>query len=79
MTTKGPVSSFIENYFLHFNAAALVDAARGYQAQLESGSRMLVSLAGAMSTAELGKILAEVIRQDKLHIIPVREPTWKKM
>ena len=30
---------------------------------------MLVSLAGAMSTAELGKSLAEMIRQDKVHII----------
>ena len=30
---------------------------------------MLVSLAGAMSTAEIGKIFAEMIRQDKVHII----------
>ena len=66
---KGPISNFIEKYYLHFNAAALVDAAKGYEAQLEQGSKMLVSLAGAMSTAELGKIFAEVIRQDKVQII----------
>jgi deoxyhypusine synthase len=69
MTTEAPISEFIIRYFKHFNAAALLDAARGYEAQLNNGSRMLVSLAGAMSTAELGKIFAEMIRQDKVHII----------
>lgn len=64
-----PISSFIENHFLHFNAAALVDAAKGYRDHLESGKKMLISLAGAMSTAELGKSLAEMIRQEKVHII----------
>ncbi len=64
-----PITNFIEKYFLHFNAAALVDAAKGYEAQLEQGSKMLVSLAGAMSTAELGKIFAEMIRQGKVDII----------
>jgi len=64
-----PVSEFIEKYFLHFNAAALVDAAKGYQDQLDNNAKMLVSLAGAMSTAEIGKIFAEMIRQDKVQII----------
>jgi deoxyhypusine synthase len=69
MKHRGPISEFISKYYLHFNAASLVDAAKGYDAQLEQGSKMLVSLAGAMSTAELGKIFAEVIRQDKVQII----------
>ncbi|MFT4612381.1 MAG: deoxyhypusine synthase, partial [Gammaproteobacteria bacterium] len=69
MSAKGPISQFIEKHYLHFNAAALVDAARGYEAQLDAGSKMLVSLAGAMSTAELGKSFAEMIRQDKVQII----------
>lgn len=69
MTNKGPISNFLEHYFLHFNAAALVDAAKGYKQQLEHNSKMLVSLAGAMSTAELGKIFSEMIRQDNVHII----------
>lgn len=63
------ISEFIETHFLHFNAAALVDAAKGYKAHLESNKKMLISLAGAMSTAELGKSLAEMIRQEKVHII----------
>ncbi len=63
------ISEFIETHFLHFNAAALVDAAKGYKSHLASNKKMLISLAGAMSTAELGKSLAEMIRQDKVHII----------
>ncbi|MGM0635073.1 MAG: deoxyhypusine synthase family protein [Bacteroidota bacterium] len=66
---KQPISHFIDKYFLHFNAASLVDAAKAYKDQLRQGNKMLVSLAGAMSTAELGKIFAEMIRQDKVHII----------
>ena len=69
MTNKGPVSQFIENNFLHFNSAALVDAAKGYETHLTEGGKMMVTLAGAMSTAELGKSLAEMIRQGKVDII----------
>ncbi len=69
MSSKGSVKDFILHHFRHFNAAALVDAAKGYEAQLEGGGRMLVSLAGAMSTAELGCSFAEMIRQDKVHIV----------
>ena len=63
------ISNFLESHYLHFNAAALVDAAKGYNKQLEMGNKMLVSLAGAMSTAELGKILSPMITQNKIHII----------
>ncbi len=66
---KGPISQFTEKHFLHFNAAALVDAAKGYEAHMNDGGKMMITLAGAMSTAELGKSLAEMIRQDKVQII----------
>ena len=66
---SSPISNFVDKYFLHFNAAALVDAADEYHAQLAKGNKMMVTLAGAMSTAEMGKMLAEMIRQDKIHII----------
>jgi len=65
----GEVRKFIQNNFRHFNAAALVDAAHGYEQHLGSGGKMMVTLAGAMSTAELGRSLAEMIRQDKVHAI----------
>ena len=66
---KGPVSSFIEYHYRHFNAAALVDAAKGYEKHLLEGGKMMITLAGAMSTGELGVSLAEMIRQDKVQII----------
>lgn len=69
MSKKGPVSQFIEHHYKHFNAAALIDAAKGYETHLSEGGKMMVTLAGAMSTAELGKSLAEMIRQDKVQII----------
>ena len=66
---KGPVSNFIQHHYRHFNAAALVDAAKGYETHLAEGGKMMVTLAGAMSTAELGISLAEMIRQGKVDII----------
>jgi deoxyhypusine synthase len=66
---KGPVSKFIARHYRHFNAAALLDAAKAYEAHLENGGQMLVTLAGAMSTAELGLSLAEMIRRGKVHAI----------
>lgn len=66
---NGPISNFIDHHYRHFNAAALKDAAHGYAAHLEAGNKMLVTLAGAMSTAELGLSLAEMIRKDKVHAI----------
>jgi deoxyhypusine synthase len=67
--TKGPVSKFLARHFRHFNAASLVDAAKAYDAHLKSGGKMLVTLAGAMSTAELGISLAEMIRRGKVHAV----------
>ncbi|HET9066967.1 MAG TPA: deoxyhypusine synthase family protein [Gemmatimonadales bacterium] len=64
-----PISAFVRHHFRHFNAAALVDAADGYRAHLAADGKMMVTLAGAMSTAELGLSLAEMIRQDKVQII----------
>ena len=69
MKARGPVSDFILHHYRHFNAAALVDAARSYEDHLDKGGRMMITLAGAMSTGELGISLAEMIRQDKVHII----------
>src|SRR6478609_3325119 len=67
--SKGPISQFIEKHYLHFNSAALVDAAKAYEQQLANGAKMMVTMAGAMSTAEIGKIFAEMIRKDKVQII----------
>lgn len=63
------ITEFLKHNYRHFNAAALIDAAEGYKTHLNEGGKMMVTLAGAMSTAELGISLAEMIRQDKIQII----------
>jgi deoxyhypusine synthase len=65
----GPVSTYLRHHYRHFNAATLIDAADAYVRHLEGGGAMMVTLAGAMSTGELGLSLAEMIRQDKVHIL----------
>jgi len=64
---SGPISQFIRQHYRHFNAATLVDAADGYVKLLDEGGRMFLAMGGAMSTAELGISLAEMIRQEKVH------------
>src|SRR5947208_15257387 len=65
----GSISQFIDRHYRHFNAAVLKEAANTYIAHLDRGGKMMITLAGAMSTAELGVSLAEMIRQDKVHAI----------
>lgn len=66
---KGGVSEFIRHHFRHFNAAVVKDAAEAYIQLLEDGGSMFLAMAGAMSTAEIGLTLAEMIRRDKVHAI----------
>lgn len=63
------IKAFLDHHYRHFNARTLVEAAQGWNDQLAQGNRMLVTLAGAMSTAELGLTLAEMIRREKVHAI----------
>jgi len=61
------VRTFLETYFLHFNSRTTVEAAKAWEAHLEKGGKMFVSLAGAMSTARMGRILGRMIRAGKVH------------
>lgn len=63
------IAQFMKKHYKHFNAATCVDAADGWIKLLEGNGKMLVTLAGAMSTAEIGISLAEMIRQNKVHAI----------
>src|SRR6266567_2069777 len=65
----GPISHFVDRHFLHFNAAALKDAAEAYSRHVDAGGKMFLTVAGAMSTAELGISIAEMIRAGKVHAI----------
>ncbi len=65
----GAIRRFMEQHFHHFNAREALAAAQAYEAHIDAGGKMLVSLAGAMSTGELGIILARMIREKKVHAI----------
>jgi len=67
----GSVSEFIQKHFKHFNAAVVVDAAEAWKRHLDAGGKMLLTLGGAMSTAELGISVAELIRREKVHALCV--------
>jgi deoxyhypusine synthase len=63
------IKEFIEKNFQHFNSAVVKDASREYAKYIKEGNKMFLAMAGAMSTAEIGMTLAEMIRQDKIHAI----------
>ena len=63
------IKDFVTQNYKHFNAAALVDAAKAYEEHIAENKKMMITIAGAMSTAEIGKSLAEIIRQKKVHLI----------
>jgi deoxyhypusine synthase len=65
----GPISVFIDRHFRHFNSAVLKDASDSYISHVDAGGQMLLAMGGAMSTAELGISLAEMIRRGKIHAI----------
>jgi deoxyhypusine synthase len=67
--TNGPISTFLKHHYRHFNAATVIDAAEGWRKHLGEGKKMLLAMGGAMSTAEIGLSLAEMIRQDKIHAV----------
>jgi deoxyhypusine synthase len=68
-TGTGQVRAFMDQHFLHFNSREVVASARAYERHINAGGKMMVTLAGAMSTAKLGQVLARMIRQDKVHTI----------
>ncbi len=63
------IREFLKTHYKHFNSAVVVEAAQGWCDHLSKGGKMLLSMAGAMSTAEIGISLAEMIRQGKVDAI----------
>ena len=60
---------FVQRHFRHFNAGELRRCSESLCEFVDNGGRLMVTLAGAMSTAEIGRSLAPAIRQGKVHAI----------
>ncbi len=63
------IREFMEEHYLHFNAGELSRCSSSLREFLDGGGRLIVTLAGAMSTAEIGRSLAPAIRAQKVHAI----------
>ncbi|PIQ86585.1 MAG: deoxyhypusine synthase [Candidatus Omnitrophica bacterium CG11_big_fil_rev_8_21_14_0_20_45_26] len=67
LTKPEKIQGFIKRHYKHFNSAVLSRAAQAYADHLNQGGKMFLAMAGAMSTAELGISIAQMIREDKIH------------
>ena len=63
------IRDFIKRHYHHFNAGALADCAESLNEFLDNDGRLIITLAGAMSTAGIGRSLAPAIRAQKIHAI----------
>jgi len=63
------ITGFIERNYRHFNSLTLRNAAAAYRTHIDAGGKMFLAMAGAMSTAEIGLTLAEMIRKGKIHAV----------
>ena len=72
------IRNFIESHYSHFNAGELANCIDSLREFLEGGGRLMITLAGAMSTAEIGKSLAPAIRSQKVHAFAAPEQIWKR-
>lgn len=56
------IRQFVDLHYRHFNAGELARASHSLTQFLDNGGKIFLTLAGAMSTAELGRSLAPMIR-----------------
>ncbi len=67
--SKKPVSTFAENTLKHCNGGSTLQAALWLKDHLDNGGKLVVTLAGALSSFQIGVTLAELIRQSKVHLV----------
>lgn len=67
--SKSPVSAFALNTLKHTNGGSTMQAALWLKDHLDNGGKLVVTLAGALSSFQIGVTLAELIRQNKVHLV----------
>ncbi|MBI4407633.1 MAG: deoxyhypusine synthase family protein, partial [Candidatus Kerfeldbacteria bacterium] len=63
------VSAYAERTLKHTNGGSTLEAALWLKQHLANGGKLVVTIAGALSSFEVGIMLAELIRQNKVHMI----------
>ncbi len=66
---KNPVSAYAERALNHCNGGSTMQAALWLKNHLDNGGKLVVTLAGALSSFQIGIMLAELIRQGKVHLV----------
>lgn len=66
---KDAVSAFAERTLNHCNGGSTLDAALWLKKHVKNGGKLVVTLAGALSSFQVGIMLAELIRQNKVHLV----------
>jgi deoxyhypusine synthase len=67
--SRSPVSAFAESTLNHCNGGSTMQAALWLKSHLAKGGKLVVTIAGALSSFQVGIMLAELIRQNKVHLI----------
>src|SRR3989338_3309553 len=63
-----PVSAFAHNTLKHCNGGATLAAALWLKNHLDSGGKLVVTISGALSSFQIGTMLAELVLCDKEHL-----------
>ena len=67
--SKTPVSTFAEMTLNHCNGGSTMQAALWLKQHLKNGGKLVVTIAGALSSFQVGIMLAELIRKNKVHLV----------
>ena len=63
------IRKFIEENYRHFNAGVLAECSDSLRKFIDNKGRMMITLAGAMSTAEIGRTLAPVLPKNSCNLL----------
>lgn len=67
--SKTPVTALAERTLRHCNGGATLQAAHWLKNHLDNGGKLVVTISGGLSSFQVGVMLADLIRQDKVHLI----------
>ena len=64
-----PLSAYAEKTLRHCNGGATMQAALWLKDHLKNGGKLVITLSGALSSFQIGIMLSELIRKNKVHLV----------